>query len=80
MHEGCSGSFKTGKEVVDKVRMMGFSTQYMPMPLSIECVECKKTFEMHTYEDKCPHCEMVYGVTPCHAFDPDNIKAAGIDY
>lgn len=80
MHEGCSGDFQTGKEVADKVRMMGFSTQYMPMPLTIECEGCKKTFEMETFEDKCPDCGMVHAVTPCHAFDPDNVRAAGIDY
>ncbi|MCT4541954.1 MAG: hydrogenase maturation nickel metallochaperone HypA [Vallitalea sp.] len=80
MHEGCSGSFENGKQVVDKVRMMGFSLQPMPMPLTIECEECGDAFEMETFEDKCPHCGMVYGVTPCHAFDPDNVMAAGIGY
>jgi hypothetical protein len=80
MHEGCSGSFENGKEIVDKVRGMGFSTQYMPMPLSLTCVECEEEFEMETFEDKCPHCNMVYGVTPCHAFDPENVMAAGKDY
>lgn len=80
MHEGCSGSFQNGKEVVDKVRMMGFSNQYMPMPFSIKCVECEATFEMSTHEGVCPNCNMVYGVTPCHSFDPENIMAAGKNY
>lgn len=80
MHEGCSGSFGSGKEVVDKVRTMGFSEQYMIMAFSIKCVECGETFEMSTHEDKCPQCNMVYGVTPCHAFDLENIKPAGINY
>jgi len=80
MHEGCSGTFKSGKEIVDKVRMMGFAEQCMPMPLIINCIECDREFEMNTFEDKCPHCEMVYGVTPCHAFDPNNVMAAGVDY
>lgn len=80
MHEGCSGSFKNGEEVVAKIRHMGFSEQMMPMPMEISCVECAKEFEMSTFEDQCPHCGMVYGVTPCHAFDPANIKAAGIGY
>lgn len=80
MHEGCSGSFNSGKEVVDKVRAMGFSQQYMPVPLYIKCTECGETFEMSTFEDNCPSCKMVYGVTPCHAFDPENVMAAGIDY
>ena len=80
MHEGCSGRFENGKQVVDKVRMMGFANQPMPMPFNIDCTECGKEFEMNTFEDKCPHCGMVYGVTPCHAFDPDNVMAAGKDY
>lgn len=80
MHEGCSGSFESGKQLVDKVRSMGFANQPMPMPLNIDCKECGKTFEMNTFEDKCPTCGMVYGVTPCHAFDPDNVVAAGKDY
>ncbi|MEA2097386.1 MAG: hypothetical protein U9P73_11950 [Candidatus Cloacimonadota bacterium] len=80
MHDGCAGSFENGKQVVDKVRQMGFSEQPMPMPLDIDCVECENTFEMETFESKCPHCEMVYGVVPCHAFDPANVQAAGIEY
>ena len=80
MHDGCSGSFENGQEVVDKVRKMGFSEQPMPMPLDLTCVECGKTFEMETFEEKCPECEMVYGVTPCHAFDSSNVKPAGIKY
>ena len=80
MHDGCGGSFDDGKQVVDKVRMMGFAEQPMPMPLDIKCTECSKTFEMETFEGKCPHCNMVYGVTPCHAFDPSHVQAAGIDY
>ena len=80
MHDGCAGSFENGKQVVDKVRQMGFSPQPMPMPMDIACVECKETFEMVTFEDKCPKCNMVYGVTPCHAFDPENVMPAGISY
>ena len=80
MHDGCSGSFKNGQDVVDKVRQMGFSEQFMPLPLEIKCEECGDTFEMETFESSCPKCNMVYGVTPCHAFDPENVKAAGIDY
>lgn len=79
-HGGCSGSFDNGTQVVDKVRQMGFSEQYMPMPMDIKCSGCAKTFEMETFESKCPNCNMVYGVTPCHAFDPENVIAAGVDY
>lgn len=80
VHDGCSGTFEDGKQVVDKVRMMGFSEQFMPMPLDITCTECKSEFEMETFEAKCPQCGMIYGVTPCHAFDAENVQAAGIDY
>ncbi len=80
MHDGCSGSFETGKDTVDKVRMMGFNIQMMPMPLNIKCENCENDFEMETFEAKCPDCGMVYGVTPCHAFDSANVKAAGINY
>lgn len=76
-HEGCSGSFSTGKEVLEKVRMMGFSEQFMPVPFYIECSKCNKEFEMLTFESKCPNCLEIYAVTPCHAFDPSNIVSAG---
>ena len=80
MHEGCTGSFEGGKAVVDKIRMMGFNTRPMPIPFTLECVECRKEFEMTHLESKCPHCNMVYGVTPCSVDHPDRIKAAAIDY
>ena len=79
MHDGCGGSFESGKEVVDKVRAMGFSEQYMPMPLRMKC-EGGHTFDMETFEDKCPKCGMVFAVTPCHAFDPTQVSFAGINY
>lgn len=80
MHEGCSGDFSDGKAIVDKVRMMGFSPQPLPIPLPISCVQCGKPFEMATFETECPDCGAVHGVTPCHAFDPINVKSAGIGY
>jgi len=80
MHDGCTGTFDTGKQTVDKVRAMGFDKQLMPVPFEINCESCKTPFTMELFEDKCPKCNMVYGVTPCHAFDPSNITAAGIDY
>jgi len=79
MHDGCSGSFESGKQVVDKLRSMGFSSGNMPLPLVIKCEECNKNFNMYTFEHKC-ECGMVYGVTPCHAFDAENVQAAGKDY
>jgi len=80
MHDGCTGTFEDGKQTVDKVRAMGFNKQYMPMPFDIVCSNCDNTFVMETFEGSCPTCNMIYGVTPCHAFDASNIKAAGINY
>lgn len=79
VHDGCSGSFENGAQVVDKVRQLGFAQQPMAMPISIDC-ECGETFDMVTHEDKCPKCGMVYAVTPCHSFDPSNVMKAGINY
>lgn len=79
-HEGCSGSFSNGKMVADKVRQMGFDQQFMPMPLTITCENCGKSFEMDRFETHCPNCDMVYAVTPCHAFDPESVMAAGVGY
>jgi hypothetical protein len=80
MHDGCSGSFTNGKQVVDKVRMMGFAEQPVPVPLAVTCGHCAKPFEMETYEARCPECGCVHAVTPCHAFDPSNVSSAGIGY
>lgn len=79
-HDGCAGSFETGMMVVDKVRQMGFDEHYMPVPLPMVCEECNTAFEMDRYETHCPNCGMVYAVTPCHAFDPSQVKSAGIGY
>lgn len=80
MHDGCSGSFENGKQIADKVRQMGFDQQMMPMPFDITCSQCGHTFSMELFLTSCPECKMVYAVTPCHAFDPANVMAAGIDY
>ncbi len=80
MHDGCSGNFEDGKQVVDKVRMMGFAQQPTPVPLQVSCGNCSKPFEMETYEAHCPECGCVHAVTPCHAFDPANVSSAGIGY
>ncbi len=80
MHDGCSGTFESGKQVVDKIRSMGFDSQFMPVPVDMKCEECGSEFLMETFEGICPECGMVYGVTPCHAFDAANIKAAGKNY
>ncbi len=80
MHDGCAGSFENGMQVVDKIRTMGFNEQLIPMPFDITCSECEVVFEMTTFEAKCPKCNMVYGVTPCHAFDSENVMPAGKNY
>lgn len=35
---------------------------------------------METFESKCPHCDMVYGVTPCSCHDVNNVKKAGKNF
>lgn len=77
MHDGCSGKFENGKQVQAKLRMMGFSDQMMPFPATFICKECNHEITMTTFEYECPHCSMVYAVTPCHAFDIENILEAG---
>lgn len=79
MHDGCSGSFGSGQQVVDKIRMMGFAGENMPAPLIIECGECGESFIMKTFEGKCS-CGVVYGVTPCSAHSAEKVKPAGKDY
>jgi hypothetical protein len=51
----------------------------MPAPLEIDCA-CGTAFTMATMESCCDNCGMVYGVTPCHAGDADNVQPAGIGY
>lgn len=80
MHNGCSGSFDSGKEIVDKIRMMGFNTNAIAVPFDMACTQCGKTFRMKTMETSCPSCKMVFGVTPCHSNSPEFVKPAGIDY
>lgn len=78
---GCSNTDKnSGKSVVDLLRNKG--KQDFPLRIShdIKCVNCNETFIMKTHEDKCPNCDMVYGVTPCSSHDKENIKAASINY
>ncbi len=80
MHDGCSGSFNNGKQVADKVRMMGFDKNPIPAPLEIFCKNCNNNFKMTTILSTCPTCRMVYAVTPCHAYSAEFVKPAGIDY
>ncbi|MBK9290160.1 MAG: hypothetical protein IPM52_00770 [Bacteroidetes bacterium] len=80
MHDGCTGTFTDGKMVVDKIRQMGFDKQFMPVAFTLQCSNCGQHFEMECFETHCPGCGMVYGVTPCHSYDPNNIMPAGIGY
>ena len=72
--------FENGQQVVDKLRETQYGKLCLPLPMKIKCQGCGETFEMVTFEQKCPKCGMVHGVTPCHAGDPDNVHSAGIDY
>jgi lipopolysaccharide biosynthesis regulator YciM len=80
MHDGCSGTFIDGKQLADKVRMMGFDGMSIPVPLEIHCTHCAGTFHMETMVSPCPACRMVYAVTPCHADNAAHVLPAGIDY
>ncbi|MDX2479870.1 MAG: hypothetical protein QNK24_05990 [Desulfuromusa sp.] len=80
MHDGCSGSFGNGEQIVNKLRQMGFSSYAMPVPVEIKCASCETAFTMQTMEDRCNNCGMTYGVTPCHATDPGSVQPAGINF
>ncbi len=80
MHDGCTGPSSDGQMVVNKVRMMGFTKQPLPLQLQVSCHGCKVEFTMTHFETACPECAMVHGVTPCSAGDPNNVVAAGIGY
>lgn len=77
---GCGTPQKGGTAIVDKVRGKGMADSLMPQAYILTCSACTATFTMSTYVDKCPNCEMVYGVTPCSAGDVNNIKPAEINY
>ena len=64
MHDGCGGCFDNGKQVADKVRVMGFDRSPVPSALDIVCSHGKGTFKMETMVSACPACNMVYAVTP----------------
>ena len=80
MHDGCSGAYESGKEIVDKIRMMGFNSTPLASSLEIDCNNCHNPFEMEMMESQCPSCGMVYGVTPCHSHSSEFAKAAGVKY
>lgn len=76
---GCSNLGNDGKAVVDLVRSKGKANLKLRTPYEIDC-SCGNTFTMEILVDKCPHCSMTYGVTPCSQGDKNNIKAAEINY
>ncbi|MCK5798794.1 MAG: hypothetical protein KAI47_16490 [Deltaproteobacteria bacterium] len=80
MHGGCDGSFLSGQQVVDKLRMMGFEGGMLPDALELSCHHCGEELTMLTYEYHCPSCTAVHGVTPCHAFAPEHVQCAGPGY
>ena len=80
MHSGCSGQFQNGQQVADKVRMMGYDTVPLTVPLNMQCVQCQQGFAMVTMITECPECRMVYAVTPCHAHSAQHVQPAGIGY
>jgi hypothetical protein len=80
MHAGCNGNYTNGCQIVDKIRMMGFNNMAIGSPLDMTCTACNTDFVMKTMESICPSCNMVYGVTPCHANSASNVLAAGINY
>ncbi|MFA6831293.1 MAG: hypothetical protein WCR36_03355 [Bacteroidaceae bacterium] len=76
----CEGNFKSGKELVNKLRSMGYSQLLLPLPLEVKCQHCGEMFTMQEFESKCPKCGMVHGIAVCHADDAKNVMGAGIDY
>jgi rubrerythrin len=80
MHDGCAGGFGNGKEIVNKLRMMGFSGGILPEPFSLDCHHCGKPMQMATFEFACPACGAVHGVTPCHSFSAEHVQCAGPGY
>ena len=69
---------RVSKEV-NKVRQVGVGKGLLEVAHEVNC-ECGTTFNMVHYEEQCPKCQMVYGVTPCSSHDLNNIKPAGINY
>ena len=78
MHDECGGCFDNGKQVADKVRMLGFDRSPVATALDIVCRHCGEPFKMETMASACPACKMVYAVTPCHGTHADHAMAAGI--
>lgn len=78
-NDGCAPDLNDGKAIVNKVRQVKVGDGLLKTPHEVKC-ECGQEFTMVHFEEKCPACGMVYGVTPCCSEHKDNIKPAGIDY
>lgn len=78
-NDGCAPDLNDGKAIVDKVRQVKVGDGFLKVSHEVTC-ECGQTFKMVHFEEQCPTCHMVYGVTPCSSHNKDNIKAAGINY
>lgn len=76
---GCGSLDGNGKAIVDLVRSKGKDNFELKFEHIIDC-SCGNSFKMKTLVDKCPNCNMTYGVTPCSSKDKENIKPAGINY
>ena len=80
MYNACSDPNQSGRQIVDKIRMMGFNSTPVAAPFNLTCTNCSTEFTMEYMETQCPSCRMVYGVTPCQAHDKNSVKPAGINY
>jgi hypothetical protein len=78
-NDGCAPDLNDGKAVVNKVRQVGVGKGLLDVAHEVNC-ECGTVFNMVHYEEQCPGCGMVFGVTPCSSHDSNNIKPAGIKY
>lgn len=78
-NDGCAPDLMNGKAIVDKVRKVGVRTGLLEVAHIVEC-SCGEKFPMIHFEEACPNCAMVYGVTPCSSANKENIKPAGINY
>ena len=77
MHDGCAGTFTSGREGVAKQRMMGFSQGTLPLPFEMGCQHCGTAMTMTTFEFFCFSCGAVHGVTPCHSHSAEYVQCAG---
>jgi len=80
IHHGFIEEFRSEKQVEQKSWRMDVSHQLMPMPMTMTMVfkNGKENSALKSFEDECPDCSMVYAVTPCLAYDPENIMASGL--